>query len=132
MVVALKPQPLPWPVTPEWRKRVRDELDDRPRGEMTKLADHLKVSTGHLSDILSGKYQTSDLVEPIHAWFGWEAPLPPTASIDAGELLYGANRMTAAQRAFLVDAKRMLEGAAGDDARLLIEAMLKAWRTKND
>lgn len=38
--------------TSDWRKKVNAELDERPRGERTKLATHLGISTGHLSEML--------------------------------------------------------------------------------
>lgn len=38
--------------TPDWRTKVNAELDQRPRGTRTKLADHLGISTGHLSEML--------------------------------------------------------------------------------
>lgn len=39
--------------TSDWRRKVRAELDKRPRGERAKLADHLGISTGHLSETLA-------------------------------------------------------------------------------
>lgn len=129
---------LPYPVTKEWCERVRDALDLMPRGAYTRLAEYLgdKVaeppSTGHLSDVLKGKYQTSDLVEPIHQFLGWSPPLPPTASLDAGELIHVGNRMTKKQRELLLAAAAQLEGESGEQARVALTEMLKAFRVRNE
>jgi hypothetical protein len=132
LAVAQKAPYLPYPVTKEWCERVREALDARGRGTQARLAEHLKVSTGMLAEVLKGKYQTSDLVQPIHEFFGWAPPLPPTASLDAGELVHGYQRMTKAQRAFLDHAREVLEGASGDQAKKTLEEMLKFFSPKND
>ena len=123
---------LPYPVTPEWCERVHEALEKKGRGSQARLAEYLKVTTGHLSEILGGKYQTSDLVEPIHEFFDWAPPLPPTASLDAGELLHGFERMSKSQREFLDEARALLEGASGDQARKALMEMLKAFRRRHD
>lgn len=138
MAVAQKYEPLPHPVTPEWCDLVHAELAKKPRGEMKKLCDHLskvlhrKVSTGHLSDTLSGKYQTSDLVEPIHKWFDWELPLQPIAAIDAGELIHLRERMTKAQQIEILDAARILRGEGGEEKKAALEALLRVLAPQND
>lgn len=134
MVVAAKPPYLPYPVTKDWCERVRDTLDLMPRGTYTRLAEFLrtkmgtKIATGHLSDVLNGKYQTSDLVEPIHEFLGWSAPIPPTAALDAGEIVHGYQRLTQPQREMLADAMETLQGASGEHARRALMEMLKAFR----
>lgn len=135
-----EPENLPYPVTPEWRDRVKEALVQTAkkaglpeRGAMSRLRDHLKVSSGHLSDVLNGKYQTSPLVGPIHEFFGWEAPLPPTASLDAGELVHGYLRMNQAQRTMLDEAMEILQGASGEEAKATLSQMLKFMKKpKND
>lgn len=113
---------------------MRAAVDKMPRGAYTRLAEFLgpkvgrKVSTGHLSDTLSCKYDTSDLVEPIHEFLGWSPPLPPTASLDAGELVHGYRRMTKAQREFLDMAREVLEGEDGEQAQRALTEMLKVFR----
>lgn len=119
---------LPYPVTKDWCDRVSEELKRRPRGAQTRLAEYLKISTGALADVLACRQKTSDLVEPIHEFFGWEPPLPPTASLDAGELIHGYTRMNKAQRAMLDRAAELLNGKSGDDARKLLEQLLKTFR----
>lgn len=132
--VAPKQDYLPYPVTKDWCSRVRDTLDMMPRGAYTRLSEYLrkrldhKVTSGHLSDVLNGKYQTSDLVGPIHEFLGWSPPLPPTASLDAGELVHGYQRLTAAQREFLDQALETLQGESGDQARKALMEMLKVFR----
>jgi hypothetical protein len=132
MVVAQKVARLPYPVTPEWCERVHDALSAKGRGAQARLAEHLKVSTGQLSEVLACKYQTSDLVEPIHEFLGWAPPLPPTASLDAGELLHGYERMSKSQREFLEEARALLEGASGEQARKALMEMLKAFRRRHE
>jgi hypothetical protein len=133
VVVARKPPPpLPFPVTNEWRERVKEALKERGRGAQARLAEELGVSTGMLSEILKvdGPAKTSDLVEGIHKFLGWAPPLAPTATLDAGELLHGYERMTKAQRAFLDEARAVLEGESGDAARAALIAMLEAFRDR--
>lgn len=140
MVVAQKATPtyLPYPVTKEWCDRVHEALDLMPRGAYTRLSEFLhtrigsKISTGHLSDVLKGKYQTSDLVAPIHEFLGWSAPLPPTASLDAGELIHVGNRMTKKQRDLLLAAAAQLEGESGEQAKVALTELLKAFRARNE
>ncbi len=121
---------LPYPVTAEWRGQVRAALDDRPRGEQERLREYivsrgLKCSSGELADLLSGKAQTSVFVEPVHEYLKWSPPLPPTASVDAGETIYGYLRMTQAQRDLLDRAADVLKGESGDQARVALAEMLK-------
>lgn len=131
---------LPYPVTGEWCDRVREALittakraDLPERGGMSKLREYLGVSSGHLSDVLGGKYKTSPLVVPIHQFFGWEPPLPPTASLDAGELVHGYLRMNASQRTMLDEALSILQGSSGEEAKATLSQMLKFMKSpKND
>ena len=133
MVVAKRAY-LPYPVTPEWCGRVRDALTTKGRGSQSRLAEFLKVSTSKLAETLDGKYQTSDLVEPIHKFFGWEAPLPPTASLDAGEIIHTTARLTQAQRDLIEEAIAIVDGKSGEQARRALQEMIKAFRLqpKND
>src|SRR5262245_25014630 len=111
-----KPAFLPYPVEAEWCARVRDALDAKPRGAYTRLSEFLtrkmghSVSTGHLSDVLSGKYDTTDLMEPIHEFLSWAPPVPPIASLDAGELMHIRQRLTPAQAERLLIAAEILDG----------------------
>jgi hypothetical protein len=131
---------LSYPVTGDWCARVKEALIATAkkaglpgRGAMSKLREHLDVSSGHLSDVLSGKYKTSPLVGPIHEFFGWELPLPPTASLDAGEIVHGYLRMSGAQRKMLDEAMDILQGASGEEAKATLSQMLKFMkRPKND
>jgi hypothetical protein len=116
---------LSYPVTPEWCERVHQELERRGRGSQSRLAEFLSVSTGHLADHLSGKYQTSDLVEGIHEFFEWVPPVPPTASLDAGELYHGCVRLDPQQRTFIMDAIAALKGDLGPHQQRTLEEMLK-------
>jgi hypothetical protein len=119
------------PVTKEWCRDVRALIEKRGRGEQEKLRKYiesrgLKCSSGELSEVLSGEvYETSEFVEPIHDYFGWPAPLSPTASRDAGELLHVYMRLTPAQRELLDRAGDVLKGESGEQAKKSLTEMLK-------
>ena len=131
MVAVARKVYLAHPITPEWRQRVRDRLTKR--GDQARLCEYIEkrgltCSSGQLADLLSGKYQTSDYVEPIHEFFQWPAPLPPLAAIDAGEIAHGYLRMTKEQRQMLETAERTLQNASGDEAKDALAAMLRMLR----
>jgi hypothetical protein len=140
LAVARKTQYLAYPVVKDWCKDVRAWLDDQPRGTQEKMRKYivsrgLKCSSGELSEVLDGKAQTSEFVAPIHEFIKWPPPLSPSASRDAGEVLYHFERETPEQRAFVLAAAELIEGKSGDDARLAIETFLAAFRArqaKND
>jgi hypothetical protein len=113
------------PITKEWTAEVRAELKRRGRGSQARLYEYLKArvqlsSSGHLTDILNGKYDTSDIVEPVHEFLKWPMPLPPIASKDAAELVHGWERLTADQRAKIVASAQEVSELSGDEARDLI------------
>lgn len=124
-----KKEYLSHPITKEWRADVRAELDKRGRGSQARLAEFvnkrgIKISTGHLADILKGEYDTSDIVEPVHEFFGWAPPLPPTASRDASELVHGWMRLTPEQRAKIISGAQKVGELSGDQARDLLAQLL--------
>lgn len=128
MPAVAKKEHLPHPVTKQWRADVRAELDKRGRGAQARLREYIvkcgiKISSGHLSDILDGKYETSDIVGPVHEFFKWPPPMPPTTSRDAGELLHVFSRLTPEQRAALEAGRDRIGEMSGDEARKLL-AML--------
>jgi len=131
LAVSQKPEYLTWPVEPDWCQRVREALDAMPRGARSRLAEFLtrktkrNISTGHLTDVLKGKYDTTDLMEPIHEFLEWSPPMPPTASLDAGELVHIRQRLTGAQAKFLERAAETLDGQYGEQARRSLMEMLK-------
>lgn len=131
MAAVAKKLPLSYPVTPDWCDRVHAELERRGRGSQSRLAEFLDVSTSLLAEHIGGKYQTSDLVEGIHEYFGWVPPLPPTASLDAGELIHIRERLTPAQAQMLDTAAGILDGKSGDQVRVALIEMLKAFRAGN-
>lgn len=121
---------LPYPVTKQWGDDVRAEISKRPRGTQARLLEHLtkrgiKISSGHLSDILGGKYETSDIVEPVHEFLGWAPPMPPIASRDVGELVHLNERLTEEQRAFIAAGASQVAEMSGDEARQKLAEMLK-------
>lgn len=128
MALVAKKLPLSYPVTPVWCDRVHKELEDRGRGTQSRLAEFLGVSTGLLAEHIGGKYQTSDLVEGIHEFFGWPEPMSPIASLDAGEMIHGYLRMTPEERAFLDEAREALSGKDGEQAQRTLMEMLKLFR----
>lgn len=120
-----KKEHLPHPVTKQWREDVHGELRNRGRGAQARLLEFInkrgiKCSSGHLSDILAGKYDTSDVVGPVHEFLGWADPLPPTASRDAGELVHGYQRLTQEQRERLSAGADAIQDMSGDEARRLL------------
>lgn len=126
------------PVTKQWCRDVRTELRNRGRGAQAELYKFLKskghqiASTGHLSDILNGKYDTSDIVASVHDFLGWPKPLNPTASRDAGELVYAFKRMTPEQRDLINTGAERVKEMSGDEARAALAEILKAIQgTKN-
>ncbi len=121
---------LPFPVTSEWRGEVRAWLDSKPRGEQERLREFivsrgLKCSSGELADLLSGKAQTSPLVEPIHEYLHWPVPLPPIASRDVGEVAHQYLRIDQEQRDLIAVAVAALQGKSGDQAKVIVGEMLK-------
>lgn len=129
LAVPKKPY-LSYPVTPEWISDVKTQLRTMPRGAQTRMLEHINArlrtvySTGHLSDILSGKYETSDIVGPVHEFLGWSEPLPPTTSRDAGELVHIYGRLTKEQRARLSARADQIKDMSGDEARDLLAQIL--------
>jgi hypothetical protein len=121
---------LPYPVKQDWCADVKLELRKMGRGSQKKLLTYInstlktKHSTGHLSDILSGKYERSDIVGPVHEFLKWPAPLAPTASRDAGELAHIASRLTPEQRAFIETGRDRVAEMSGDEARAALLDML--------
>lgn len=121
---------LSYPVTPDWISDVKAQLKTMPRGAQTRMLEHINArlrsdySTGHLSDILSGKYETSDIVGPVHEFLKWSDPLPPTTSRDAGELVHIFGRLTAEQRAKLSAEADQIKDMSGDEAREMLAQLL--------
>lgn len=87
----------------------------------------LKVSSGELSEILGGEYETSEIVELVHEFLEWPPPLPPTASRDAGELTHLGVRMTKGQRDLLERAAEIISGQSGDAAERAIASLVDAF-----
>ena len=134
--MAAKPVYLSYPVTPEWSERVRDQLTKSGRGAQAKLLRYLaedkrlKVSSSILAETLNGGRQTSELVEPIHRYFGWEPPLPPTAALDAGEVIHGITRLTKAQRTEILAMIDVVEGKSGPQAQKTLQEMMKLFKSQ--
>lgn len=133
---------LPHPITRDWIERVREELGNRGRGAQERLREYIEsngvaCSSGKLTDILSyddkGKveYKTSEIVELVHEHFGWRPPLPPTASIDAGEIAHLGARMTAEERVLIERAARAVTGKSADEAKQILETLLAGLEAKN-
>src|SRR5690349_8342125 len=104
--VAKKPD-LPYPASPEWKVKVREELDRRGRGAFTKLAKEIGCKTSQLADLL-GEQKTSPLVAKINRSFGWAPPIPPSTTRDSGELQYIYDRLSAEQRKLLLEAAEIV------------------------
>lgn len=77
-----------YPITPEWRAAVRRELDKRPRGALTRMAEALGASTGQVAEMLAEDSAYSKYVGAVNKYFGWPEPTPPLMSADVQELTY--------------------------------------------
>jgi len=134
--VAKHKEYLAYPITKDWCVEVRAALEKKGRGSQARLLEFmkergLKYSSGELSTILNGKeYQTSEIVEPVHEFLGWDPPMPPTTSRDAGELVHGFARMTKEQRDLLERAAEIIEGKSGPEAEKLIAQMVRTVTSK--
>jgi hypothetical protein len=122
-----KPENLRFPVTSDWCERVRASL--RGRGAMAKLADHVKLSRSQLSELLAGRYDTSDMVAPIHAYLGWPPPLSPTQALDAGDAVTGYASMPATHRTLIDTAVSVLRGVQGEQAKRALTELLQLCRS---
>lgn len=75
MVVARKPPEEVLPVTPDWQRKVRRELDGQPRGAYTRLAEAIGASAGQISELLTEREEKevrySRLVAKVDRYFGW-------------------------------------------------------------
>jgi hypothetical protein len=76
LVAARKPE-LTHPVTAEWKAAVRKELEARPRGALTRLAEAIGASTGQVTEMLAEDAKYSRYVARVNKYFGWPAPPPP-------------------------------------------------------
>lgn len=77
-----------YPITPEWRAAVRRELDKRPRGALTRMAEEIGASTGQVTEMLADDSAYSKYVGAVNKYFGWPEPTPPLMSADTQELAY--------------------------------------------
>jgi len=127
MVVARRKE-LTFPVTKDWKVKVRAVLEQRGRGSHSRLAEEIGCSTGQLTELLSEESKYSHLVARVNAALGWPPPVPPSASKDSGELAYVFDRMRPDQQQMSLDAMEIVGGEAGDDARAALAAMLRAFK----
>ncbi len=98
---------LSYPVTPEWRHAVRAELQKRPRGALTRLAEAIGASTGQVTELLSDESRFSTYVAKVNKYFGWTQPKPPLMSNDTHEIQYLIEGMGDAGRELLRALKEM-------------------------
>lgn len=129
MQAVARKQDLDYPLTPEWKARVREELDRRGRGAFTRLAKEIGIPTAKLANILGTDQQTSTLVARINKELGWAAPLPPSTSRDAGELQHIYQRLDASQRKLILDAADLVDH--DEDAAHALEALVSVLRKKS-
>ena len=127
MVVARRKE-LTFPVTPEWKSKVRGVLRDRGRGSLSRLAEEVGCSTGQLTELLNADSQYSHLVARVNEALGWPPPVAPSSSKDSGEIAYVFDRMTPDQQQMILDAMEIAGGQAGDEAKVALAAMLRAFR----
>lgn len=122
-------EPLRYPITKEWRERVREKLDTQGRGSHFRLCEEIGISKSVLSQMLNGELDTSPHVEAIHAYFGWSPPLPPTAALDSGETVNAYMRMTPEQRMLMDTASSVLRGVQGEQAKRALVELLRLCRS---
>ncbi len=67
---------------------MRAELETRPRGTQSRLAEAIGMSTGQVAELLGDDSHYSTYVPKVNQFFGWPAPTPPLMSIDNDELQY--------------------------------------------
>lgn len=122
-------EPLRYPITKEWCERVRQALEAKGRGAMSRLCDELGIPTPTLSELLTGAPETSPHVEAIHAYLGWSPPLPPTAALDAGETVNGYMRMSADEKRLMDAAYEVVRGFKGEQAKRALVELLRLCRS---
>lgn len=123
MVVARKRDEIATePNTRQWRERVRAELDSRKRGERARLAAHLGISTGQLSETIN---ESPD--EPGTRYtrykrgideYLWPPLLPP--SHDTNELRYLLEGIDSIDR----DLLRVIRDMDREQQRKLAESII--------
>jgi transcriptional regulator with XRE-family HTH domain len=95
------------PVDDAWRRRVRRALEDRG-WEQLDLAKAAKCSPSVLSELLTGKKQSSPSVPDIHLALGWTPPLPPSLPEETEELLELWNSLDDLDKGRLLERARIL------------------------
>lgn len=126
-----RPKYLEFPIDIDWCKAVQRELNTRGRGSREALrkfiADKLRhgVTSSQVSDVITGKQRTSDLVEPIHEFLDWKKPLSPLASRDVAEAKYLTERLTPEQRELFFGVVEIIADGGSEHAHKIIEELVK-------
>lgn len=95
------------PVDDEWRTRAHERLVELKMTQ-AQWADKVGMPRSMLSELLSGKRQSTTYLDELHEAIGWPAPLPPLASRDTGEMLYLWDRLDERERIRLLERARMM------------------------
>lgn len=124
--VAKKPESLVLPVTPEWQRRVLEQIDKGGWGEKARLARAVHCSTGTLSELLKpsetpNAVRYSRYVEPINRHYKWPSMMP--LSPDTAEIQHIIKGLSAKQLQLIKE----LEGEPDS----LVDAMLVIVRNRN-
>ena len=98
-----------------WRERVETRLTELTWSR-ADLAANAKVGKSTISDLLNGKTSECVNLDQIHKALGWDPPLPPLLSRDAGELLGIWERLDEFNQG------RLLERARSLYEQIMIEA----------
>lgn len=116
-------------MTLKWCDEVKGALEPTGRGAQARMLEyvnaalHENYSPGHFSDILNGKYDTSDIVGPVHEFLGWAPPVSALAARDDGRIV-DLHSMTPAQRDWIANAIGRIDELSGDEARKMLAALL--------
>jgi len=94
-----------------WRRRVRRVLEERG-WEQLDLARAANCAPSVLSELLTGKKQSSPSIPDIHLALGWTPPLPPTLPEETEELLELWNHLDDLDKGRLLERARILAEAA--------------------
>jgi len=94
-------------VDDDWRIRVEERLGEK-KWTRADLARESRVGRSTITDLLNGKQDHCVNLPAIHKALGWDPPLPPILSNDAGELMGIWDRLNEFERGRLLERARSI------------------------